>query len=123
MHIHLRRCVYVCDVYDAICMCMYAHMYAHSFTLIRNALHRPVSVCSINLALPAAGEPRVCALCPSLRQVLPGIEALDDAPPSTRDVELDLVLELLAHIEKIGGSEGDMRRVLVAAAAVKKQKI
>ena len=56
-------------------------------------------------------------------QVLPGIDALDDAPPpSTREGDLDLVLELLAHIEKKGGSEDDMRRVLVAAAAVKKQK-
>ena len=54
--------------------------------------------------------------------MLPGIEALDDAPSASRDGDLDLVLELLAHIEKKGGSEDDMRRVLVAAAAVKKQK-
>jgi len=57
-------------------------------------------------------------------KVLPGIAALDDAPPasSSREGDLDLVLELLAHIEKRGGCEDDMRRVLQAAAAVKKQK-
>ena len=55
-------------------------------------------------------------------KVLPGIAALDDAPPPSRADALDLVLELLEHIEKKGGSgsEADMRRVLTAAAAVKK---
>merc|ERR1719284_2023855 len=44
-------------------------------------------------------------------KILPGIAALDDAPPSS-DAEYDIVLKLLAHIEKKGGSEDDMRRVL-----------
>merc|ERR1712087_115612 len=60
-------------------------------------------------------------------KILPGIAALDDAAvapsvPCERDAQLDVVLELLAHIRKRGGASDDMGRVLLAATASKKMK-
>jgi phosphoglycerate kinase len=59
-------------------------------------------------------------------KILPGIAALDApapaAAPCERESQLDVVLELLAHIQKRGGGAADMGRVLLAAAASKKMK-
>merc|ERR1712087_1105456 len=58
-------------------------------------------------------------------KILPGIAALDDAPAAAsceRDAQLDVVLELLAHIQKRGGTSDDMGRVLLAATASKRLK-